>query len=156
MHDRVGGQQFLALVFVIRDELYALEQDGAVTLLPWLQRYQRPSAVPSLHEWCLGLLNVRGTIQMLVDLGCLLGLGASETGGQSRLIFIEHNSVRLGLAVDREIGIRTLRYADLPGTVTTPFVTTGAQLGDGSVYVLDGGALLRHVSGALRAPASSL
>ena len=152
MTERTGGRQFPAIVFVLHDELYAFEQFGTATLLPWLQRYAQPSLVPSLPEWCLGVLNVRGTVQLVVDLGCLAGFGRSEIGDQARLIFLEHGTTQLGLVVDREIGMRTLRYADVPAHGEIPFVSSGAQLGDGPVFVLDGSAILLHVSGVLHAP----
>lgn len=155
MLERTGGQPFPAIVFVLRDELYAFEQFGSATLLPWLQRFAPPSPLPSLPDWCLGVLNVRGTLQLVVDLGCLVGFGCSEIGDQTRLIFIEQGPAQLGLAVDREIGMRTLRYADMPPRVETQFVSSGAQLGDGPVLVLDGSAILRFVSGVLHAPVYS-
>jgi purine-binding chemotaxis protein CheW len=153
MYERSHGRQFLALTFALRDRLYALEQRGAATLLPWLQRYAPPSATPGLPEWCLGLLNVRGTVQMLADLGALLGLGPSEIGENSRLIFIEHGTAQLGLLVDREIGVRTLGLSESPADeLSRPFVSCHASLEGRSVLVLDGASVIRHVAEELRAP----
>jgi chemotaxis signal transduction protein len=110
--------------------------------------------VPGLPEWLLGLLNVRGTVQMVVDLGHLLGHGRSDAGDSSRLIFIEHGTAQLGLLVDREIGVRYLRPDDAPEhAMGGAFAMGCALLENHPVTVLDGAAIIRHVADALRAPA---
>ena len=154
MTENMNGRVFAALVFVVRGHLYALEQRGSATLLPWLQRYRAVSAAPGLPDWCLGLLNVRGTVQMVADLGYLLQEGRSEIAEGSRLIFIEHGEARLGLLVDQEIGVRYLRPGEMPDPIgTRQFSGIGAWLENRPVTVLDGAAILQYVAEALRAPA---
>ena len=82
-----------ALVFAVRGRQYGLLQDGGAALLPWLQRYTPPGPVPSVPSWMLGLLNVQGTVQAIVDLGAFLGLGVSVPNDQTRLIFIDGGGV---------------------------------------------------------------
>lgn len=153
MADRPQARQFLAIIFHLRGRLYALEQRGTATLLPWLQRYAPPSGIPGVPEWCRGLLNVRGAVQMVVDLGGLMGFGAAEITEQNRLIFIEHGLAQVGLIVDREIGVRTLRQGDAAFDQSVPFAADGAFLDERPVLVLDGAAIIRRVAEALRAPA---
>jgi chemotaxis signal transduction protein len=153
MYDNSTGGAFPAIAFAVRTRLYAFEQRGAATLLPWLQRYTTPSPAPGLPTWCLGILNVRGTVQMAVDLGMLLGYGQSDTSDGSRLIFIEHGEAQLGLLVDLEIGVRYLRPNDSPeDALGGPFATSTAMLETRSVTVLDGAAIIRHVAEQLGAP----
>lgn len=153
MAESMNGRVFAALVFEVRGVLYALEQRGSVTLLPWLQRYRPISPAPGLPEWCLGLLNVRGTVQMVADLGHLLQQGRSDIAEGSRLIFIEQGEARLGLLVDEEIGVRYVRPAGAPDPVDTQrFASGGAWLENRLVRVLDGGAIIQYVAEALRAP----
>jgi chemotaxis signal transduction protein len=153
MADSVNGRVFAALVFSVRERLYAFEQRGQATLLPWLQRYRPAGAAPGLPEWCLGLLNVRGTVQMVVDLGRLLKEGRSDITAGSRLIFIEHGAAQLGLLVDGEIGVRYLRPGESPDFQASPLFANGrAWLDTQDVIVLDGAAIIRHVAEELRAP----
>ncbi|MGH2345000.1 MAG: chemotaxis protein CheW [Chloroflexota bacterium] len=153
MADSVNGRVFAALVFSVRGKRYAFEQRGPATLLPWLQRYRSSSSAPGLPEWCLGLLNVRGAVQMVADLGHLLQEGRSEVAAGSRLIFIEHGTARLGLLVDEEIGVRYLRPGDpLAGQASPVFATGRAWLETEDVTVLDGAAIIQHVAEELRAP----
>ncbi|MDB5058258.1 MAG: Chemotaxis protein [Chloroflexi bacterium] len=153
MYDNTDAQGFPAIAFGVRSRLYAFQQRGTATLLPWLQRYAGASPAPSLPQWCLGLLNVRGTVQMAVDLGNLLGHGPSDTTESSRLIFIEHGLAQLGLLVDSEIGVRTLMPNNLPeDAFGGPFATSSAMLESHPVTVLDGSAIIRHVAKQLDAP----
>ena len=154
MHEHPRPRQFLAITFALRDGLYALEQRGAATLLPWLQRYVAPSEAPGLPGWCLGLINVRGTVQMVADIGHLLGLGPSEVSDETRLIFIEQHAAQLGLLVDREIGVRMLRLSEVPPDADPAgFVCCAALLEDQQVLVLDGARIIRFAADMLRAPA---
>ena len=153
MKDSGSGRVFAALVFSVRGRLYAFEQRGQATLLPWLQRYRSASAAPGLPDWCLGLLNVQGAVQMVVDLGHLLQEGRSDIAAGSRLIFIEHGAARLGLLVDEEIGVRYLRPGEpLDMQTAHAFANGGAWLESQAVTVLDGAAIVQHVAEELRAP----
>lgn len=153
MHEPASGRTVLAITFTVRGRFYALEQLGTANLLPWLQRYVVPSAAPGVPEWCLGLLNVRGTVQLLADLGHLLGYGLSEPSENTRLIFIEQGSAHLGLLVDTEIGVRYLRPSTEENSAEAgPFTSYPALLENRPVTVLDGAAIIRHVASELGAP----
>lgn len=154
MIEDVADQTMPAVVFTLRTRLFALEQQGTATLLPWLQRFAGASSIPGLPPWSLGLLNIRGTVQMAVDLGHLLGLGQSAPGPESRLIFLELRSIQLGLLVDTEIGVRYLHPAgDPPPEEAIPFAIKSATLDGRSLVVLDGAAVIRHVAEQFGTPA---
>ena len=154
MTDKVAGETVPAVVFSLRNRLFAFEQHGTATLLPWLQRFGGTSPVPGLPAWSLGLLNVRGTVQMAVDLGHVLGFGQSDPGPDSRLIFLERGPVQLGLLVDTEIGVRYLRPAGAASPEErTPFVIKLATLDAHTVAVLDGAAVIQFVAEQLGTPA---
>ena len=154
MTDTAADQAAPAVIFTLRTRLFALEQHGTATLLPWLQRYTAASPIPGLPSWSLGLLNVRGTVQMAVDLGCLLGFEQSAPSPESRLIFVELGPIQLGLLVDSEIGVRYLQAADEPPSEQNiPFVSRAASLDGRPLLVLDGAAVIRHVADQLGAPA---
>jgi purine-binding chemotaxis protein CheW len=156
MTDSAAEQTIPAVVFTLRTQLYALEQHGNATLLPWLQRYIGASAIPGLPPWSLGLLNVRGTVQMAVDLGCVLGLGLSFPGPESRLIFLERGSVQIGLLVDTEIGVRYLQTSGEPlPTEHNPFAMRSASLDGRPLVVLDGYAIIRYIGEQLGMPAQA-
>lgn len=153
MLDQGYGPQALCLVFAVRDRLCAFDHRGSAGLLPWLQRYTHPSGAPGVPEWCLGLLNVRGAVQMIVDLGHVLGFGLTEPAGQARLIFLEHGAAQLGLLVDREIGMRQVALQESAGDDLLPFQYASGQLDGRPVALLDGAALIAHLAAQVHAPA---
>lgn len=142
-----------ALVFTVRGRLYGLLQDGGAALLPWLQRYDTPGSVPGVPSWMLGLLSVQGTVQAIADLGAFLGFGTSIPTDESRLIFIEHGDLRVGLLVDGVSGIRYFDTVDYTGySADEPLVAGSATFNGQHVRVLDGIALLYNLAGTLGSP----
>src|SRR5437763_949906 len=144
-----------ALVFTVRSHLYGLLQDGGTALLPWLQRYAAPGAIPGVPPWMLGLLNVQGTVQAIVDLGAFLGLGASAPNDHARLIFVEREELRVGLLVDSTTGIRYFDAVDYGCYDSAEPLIAGTATCQGQrVRVLDGAALIDALARALEAPHS--
>jgi chemotaxis signal transduction protein len=142
-----------ALVFTVRGHLYGLLQDGGASLLPWLQRYVAPGAIPGVPAWMLGLLNVQGTVQAIVDLGAFLGLGASAPNDHARLVFVERDELRVGLLVDSTTGIRYFDAVDYGSyDVAEPLVAGVATCNGQRVRVLDGAALIDALARALEPP----
>ena len=142
-----------ALVFTVRGRLYGLLQDGGAALLPWLQRYAAPGAIPGVPAWMLGLLNVQGTVQAIVDLGAFLGLGASTPNDSARLVFIERDELRVGLLVDGTTGIRYFDTVDYGSyDVAAPLIAGTATYQGQRVHVLDGAALIDALARALESP----
>lgn len=142
-----------ALVFTVRGRLYSLPQDGGAALLPWLQRFDSPGSVPGVPNWMLGLLSVQGTVQAIADLGAFLGFGVSTPSDESRLIFIEHGDLRVGLLVDSASGIRYFDSMNFTGySADEPLVAGRASFNGQEVRVLDGIALLYSLAESLGAP----
>ena len=142
-----------ALVFTVRGRLYALLQDGGAALLPWMQRYDVPGAVPGVPEWMLGLLSVQGTVQAIADLGAYLGFGPSVPADESRLIFVEHGELRIGLLADSAAGIRYFDAVDYTGySADEPLVAGMAFFNMQPVRILDGTALIYNLAAALGSP----
>lgn len=142
-----------ALIFTVRGQQYGLLQDGGASLLPWLQRYAAPGSVPGVPAWVLGLLNVHGTIQPIVDLGAFMGQGVSAPNSATRLIFLQHSEVCAGLLVDSASGIRYLDTIDYTyQNSAEPLVAGAATVHGQAVRVLDGVALISAITRALETP----
>ncbi len=142
-----------ALVFTVRGRLYGLLQDGGAALLPWLQRYTAPGPVPGVPDWVLGLISVQGTVQAVIDLGAFLGLGPCQPGDDARLLFIEHEQLRVGLLVDSAAGIRYLDTLDYTGYSADDPLTAGvATMSGHRVCVMDGVAVLASLARVLGSP----
>jgi chemotaxis signal transduction protein len=104
----------------------------------------------------VGLLNVQGTVQAIVDVGAFLGLGAATPGENTRLIFVERDEVRVGLLVDGAAGVRYLDAVDYSAyNVAEPLVAGVATANGQRVRVLDGAALIDALARALASPLHS-
>jgi len=106
------------------------------------------TVVPLAPPQLIGMTNLRGAIIPIVDLRVLLGLPASE--GTIHALVVEANAVRVGLAVDRVVGVESLDDEPLePGEDTAE--TAGLQRGrlrrgDDVVPILDVGKIVESLT----------
>ena len=65
--------------------------------------------VPLTKDWFLGLVNVRGNLISVIDLGCFRGMAATRIEKDSRVIaFAPSLSFNCGLLVSRVMGLRNV------------------------------------------------
>ena len=92
-----AGQTVLLATFFVRDALCALDAAGiqeVIRLGPLTPVRHSPSDVA-------GILNLRGKIVTILDLGLRLGLPQAVPGGDSRIFIMEDRNEFVGLLVDR-------------------------------------------------------
>jgi purine-binding chemotaxis protein CheW len=75
-------------------ELYALPVDAVLEIA----EVGRLTPVPGARSGTLGLQNLRGSALPVFDLACLLGVSGSER--PARVVIVDHEGCRAGLAVD--------------------------------------------------------
>ncbi len=144
-----AGRQtaYASHVVGLRGDLYAIPQMGETVLLPWLQRYHRPMTLPAVPSWVAGLVGVRGTAHLVVDLGLLLGLGGGSITESTRLIFLEWGEHQAGFIVDEEVGIR---YLVPPESVVAGDIMAGQTMMDGRlVKIINADVVLSHLTSAM-------
>jgi len=66
-----------------------------------INKLMEMTKVPQSPDYMLGILNLRGQIVTIIDLGQKLGLGAAELSGESRNIIINAPGEHVGLLVSR-------------------------------------------------------
>ncbi len=66
-----------------------------------INKLMEMTKVPQAPEYIVGILNLRGQIVTIIDLGLKLGLGKSEVSGESRNIIISVPGEHVGLLVTR-------------------------------------------------------
>lgn len=102
------------------------------------------SRVPRAPAPMLGIMNLRGRVVSVVDLGMLLGHPSGKAHG--KVLLIDRGRTELGLAVGEVTGIAPLE-ARLRAPEGAPrFVTAVAQDAQGTVTLLDAQALDAEVS----------
>jgi twitching motility protein PilI len=117
------GKSWLAVECGARGFLFPLREAGEIfPFAPVL-------AVPHTHRWFLGVANLRGHLNGVVDLAAFLGVKANEAGrDQARLVgFNQAFDINCALLVDRLAGLRSeeqLRAEPDDGAARPGFVGT--------------------------------
>ncbi|MFP4307244.1 MAG: chemotaxis protein CheW [Thermodesulfobacteriota bacterium] len=109
-------------------------------------RHPRITPLPNLPGWLLGVGNVRGDIVSMVDLAAFLGMDRPRSGRRRRFIVVRDRDMRVGLVVDRILGIRTLEALGNSGDSREEtwhrFVAEERVLPDGVLHLIDLNSLL--------------
>lgn len=96
------GEQIELLTFVIAGEQYAIDIENVVEIVT-----TRPvTKIPNANESVLGILSLRGTIVILVDVRGSLGHPTKLSAGpDSRIVVVQHESENIGFMVDRVLRV---------------------------------------------------
>ncbi len=105
---RLGGQEFAINIRAIRE------------IRGWVPATHLPQA-PS---YILGMINLRGTVLVVIDLNQRLGLGGQEPNPASVIVVVEANNRVVGLLVDEVCDIITVTDAMRQDT---PSIENGAS-----------------------------
>ena len=91
------GQTLLLATFYVRDALCALDAAGVQEVI----RVGPVTPVRYAPEEVVGIVNLRGRIVTIVDLGLRLGFPKAVGSADSRIFIIEDRNEFIGLLVDR-------------------------------------------------------
>jgi purine-binding chemotaxis protein CheW len=92
-----GARTTLLATFFVRDALCALDASGVQEVI----RVESVTPVRHAPGDVAGVINLRGRIVTLLDLGMILGSGRSAVTPASRILIIEDRNEFLGVLVDR-------------------------------------------------------
>lgn len=96
------------ILFAIEDTQFAIPLSNA------LEIGHQPdiTPLPNLPKWVLGISNIRGEIISLINFKAFLGVPSSEAVGERRFIIIHNQNIKVGIIVDRIMGILSLDSSD--------------------------------------------
>lgn len=112
-----GGDGLLLVCLEVRDRVYALDVSQVREVVRWQPVTPLPKA-PALIE---GVIDLRGTVVPVVDLGRALGGDPIEVRPTARIAVVEAEGLVLGLAVDAAVEVVGVDFAVLdepPALVT--------------------------------------
>ncbi len=89
-----------------------------------INKVMQMTKVPQAPSYVMGILNLRGQIVTIIDLGKKLGLGKSDTSNASRNIIVNSSGGHVGLLVE---GISDVITADMSKTEPAPANMNGIQ-----------------------------
>jgi len=138
------SQALLVSSFEVCGALCAIE----ASLVEEVVRSRGTTPVPHSPPYVLGIMNLRGKIVSVIDLGRKLELGASASGEDSRLYIVRDREELVGLLVDRTADVIEVDTAALeppPANIGGPaskFFRVVARTGGKLITILDTAAAL--------------
>jgi purine-binding chemotaxis protein CheW len=100
------------LVFRLAERTYGIELGTVREIIPFRGATRLPGAPP----YIAGLVNVRGAVVTVFDLGVRLG-GIPIASGRGSVVLIEHASRLVGLMVDEVLDVRRTTDVELDAGV---------------------------------------
>ncbi|HEX5755724.1 MAG TPA: chemotaxis protein CheW [Arenimonas sp.] len=144
--ERDAAQQFLS--FALGGETYAL----AIARIKEIIEYQRPTTVPCMPCFVRGVINLRGAVVPVIDLGARFGGAPSEVTRRSCVVILElqHGEAlqTLGLMVDAVHEVVEFATSDIGppppfGTrIRADFIAGMARRAERLMVVLDASRVL--------------
>ncbi len=139
-----AGQTVLLATFFVRDALCALDAAGVQEVI----RLGPVTPVAYAPEEVLGIVNLRGRIVTIVDLGLRLGFPKYAASPDSRIFIIEDRGEFIGLLVDRVdevVEVESEHWQPPPANVTwgqARFFKGVCRAGGHVITLLDAGHIL--------------
>lgn len=139
-----GGQELEQyLTFMLQGEVFAI----GILHIKEIIEYGKLTTVPMMPEFIRGVINLRGAVVPVVDLGSRFGRGRSEIDRRSCIVILElqagGDTQVIGVVVDAvnevlEIGDESITPPPAFGAnIRTDFIQGMGRLEDGFVIILD-------------------
>jgi purine-binding chemotaxis protein CheW len=132
------------LLFVVSGRVYACAIEPVREIIP----VRRATRLPGAPEYVCGLINLRGGIVTVIDLGARLGEGTA-TRPDGSIILVEQGGRTVGLAVDEVRDVQPVaadRIEAVSGDRALGGIVCGiGHLDDGVVLLLDVGLVVQQV-----------
>lgn len=141
-----GRQEYLA--FMLGGETYAISIAGIKEII----QYGGVTAMPDVPDYIRGVINLRGAVVPVVDLGARFGRGASAQVRRSSIVIVEAANGEVGQDIGMMVdAVNTMLEIDdsdidLPrafgASIRTDFIQGIAKVGGRMVAILDVAAVL--------------
>ncbi|MFA5843815.1 MAG: chemotaxis protein CheW [Coriobacteriia bacterium] len=123
--ERAGERQFV--IFRLSAEHYGLPIEKVRSII----RYEESTPVPRAPAFVEGVINLRGKVIPVVDLGSRLLGTTGERDSASRIIVAEGEAGTVGLSVDATLEVATIPAADIRPAPETALVAETADAFEG-------------------------
>ncbi|MBC7459760.1 MAG: purine-binding chemotaxis protein CheW [Thermoleophilia bacterium] len=109
-------------------------------------RHVPPQPTSARDPWMLGVINLRGSIVPIIDLGTRLGRSASAHDlRQAKILVLEHGDVTIGAVVTSVDEVRTISAQQVqaaPAGASNQFMDAVVTIDERLIMLLDATALL--------------
>ncbi|MDQ0465917.1 purine-binding chemotaxis protein CheW [Caulobacter ginsengisoli] len=137
-------RQIELISFEIAGQEFCIDISAVREIRGWTQ------AMPMPHtpDYLLGVINLRGLVMPVVDLGNRLGLGVTEASSRHVIVVVQHGSRTAGLLVDAVQETFVVDEASFQPPPDLGDMATGPRFVD-AILPLEGRMLSRLVVGSL-------
>lgn len=87
-----------------------------INVIQEMNKQMEMTRVPQAPAYVLGIMNLRGRIVTIIDLGRKLGLAPSRKTETSRIIIVNSRDENIGLLVDKITDVVTAKWEDVEPT----------------------------------------
>lgn len=133
------------LLFRVSGNVYGCDIDAVREIIP----YRRATRLPGAPPYVQGLINLRGTIVTVLDLGARLdGARPQVRDAGGSIILAEHGTRVVGVAVDEVMDVQAITEVPVDsgsGDARGGLVRGLGHLGDGVVVLIDIHTLVTQV-----------
>lgn len=103
------------VIFRLGEDYYAFFGSDIKEILP----YESVTFVPGCPEYIIGIINVRGDIESVIDIHLLMGLSATGVTKKSRIVIGSSGGVRSGILVDSVEDVISVPLSSLKRPIST-------------------------------------
>ena len=131
------------LLFSVADRVYGCDIGAVREIIP----YRRATRLPGAPGYVQGLINLRGTLVTVLDLGRRLDATRAPVR-EGSIILAEHGARLVGIAVDEVMDVQAITEEPIASNAVDAmrgFVRGLGRLDDGVVVLLDVHALVTQV-----------
>lgn len=132
------------LLFAVGGHVYGCEISAVREIIP----FRRATRLPGAPAYVVGLINLRGTIVTVLDLGLRLGEGEVNKA-EGSVILVEHHGKLVGIGVDGVRDVQPLAERDVEkatGEHARGGIVRGlGRLGEDVVVLLDVNTIVSQV-----------
>ena len=136
------------VIFTLGTNFYALYGEDVKEILTALKIFP----VPGTPKFILGIINVRGDIQSVIDINLFMGLPRTQTTTRSRIVIAENSGIRSGILVDSVEDVLDVSQSSIQKAISTLndavryFVAGELPYKHHNVTVLDAGKLFEKMT----------
>ena len=117
---RIEEEMIKLVVFTVFEDYFAFFGKDITGILPMT----KINFVPGSPKHILGIINVRGDIESVLDLPGLLGFQSPAKGSRQRIVIAEKNSIRSGILVDSVEDVLDVPKSSVIDTLSTSIETS--------------------------------
>lgn len=112
---RVEDVLVKVVIFTLCDNSYAFYGHSIKSILP----YKTVNPVPGCPDYILGIVNIRGDIESVININHFMGLASETVDSRSRIVIAEGGGIRSGILVGSVEDV-----VDVPAGSILPSIST--------------------------------